>query len=201
MPCGPATAYPAGTSFTWGALTSGKSVATAPRAYTWVGPVLGDECPLVLAGRLPAKDTPFTPDPRRQAREMGLWPEWVRWIGPLLEADKPAIYRGAAAFVFPSQYEGFGLPVLEAMSCGVPVVASETSSIPEVVGAAGILLPRTTPRGWRGRSCNCCRMRRSTPRMRQRALAQAGRFSWEQTARRTLDAYREALEAKTHARR
>ncbi len=178
-----------------------KNVATALRAYTWVGPVLGDECPLVLAGRLPAKDTPFTPDPRRQAREMGLRPEWVRWIGPLLEADKPAIYRGAAAFVFPSQYEGFGLPVLEAMACGVPVVASETSSIPEVVGAAGILLPPDDAEGMAGALLQLLQDAAFHAGMRQRALAQAGRFSWEQTARRTLDAYREALEAKTHARR
>ncbi|MBC7228444.1 MAG: glycosyltransferase family 4 protein, partial [Thermoflexales bacterium] len=127
-----------------------KNVAAALRAYAWVGPVLGDEYPLVLAGRLPARDTPFAPDPRRQAQEMGLQPGWVRWAGPVSEADKPAIYRGAAAFIFPSQYEGFGLPVLEAMSCGVPVVASDVSSIPEVVGAAGILLPPDDAEGMAG---------------------------------------------------
>ncbi len=170
-----------------------KNVATALRAYAWVGPVLGDECPLVLAGRLPVKDTSFAPDPRRQAREAGLQPGWVRWIGPVSEADKPAIYRSAAAFIFPSRYEGFGLPVLEAMACGVPVVASDTSSIPEVVGAAGILLPPDDAEGMAGALLQLLQDAAFHAEMRRRALAQAGRFSWEQTARRTLEAYQEAL--------
>ncbi len=168
-----------------------KNVAVALRAYTWVGPVLGNEYPLVLAGRLPAKDTPFAPDPRRQAREMGLRSEWVRWVGPVSEADKPAIYRGATAFIFPSQYEGFGLPVLEAMACGVPVVASDASSIPEVVGTAGILLPPDDAEGMAGALLQLLQDAAFHAEMRRRALDQAGRFSWEQTARRTLEAYRE----------
>jgi glycosyltransferase involved in cell wall biosynthesis len=172
-----------------------KNVATALQTYTWVGPVLGDECPLVLAGRLPARDTPFAPDPRRQAREIGLRPEWVRWTGPVSEADKPAIYRGAAAFIFPSRYEGFGLPVLEAMACGVPVVASDTSSIPEVVGTAGILLPPDDAEGMAGALLQLLQDAAFHAEMRQRALEQAGQFSWEQTARRTLEAYRETLGA------
>ena len=172
-----------------------KNVAAVLRAYTWVGPVLGDECPLVLAGRLPDRDTPFAPDPRRQARETGLRPEWVRWIGPVSEEDKPAVYRGAAAFVFPSRYEGFGLPVLEAMACGVPVVASDAASIPEVVGAAGILLPPDDAEGMAGALLQLLQEGAFHAEMRRRALAQAGRFSWEQTARRTLEAYREVLGA------
>lgn len=172
-----------------------KNVAAILRAYTWVGPVLGDEYPLVLAGRLPVRDTPFAPDPRRQAQEMGLRPEWVRWVGPIAEEDKPAVYRGAAAFVFPSRYEGFGLPVLEAMACGVPVVASDASSIPEVVGAAGILLLPDDAEGMAGTLLQLLQDAAFHAEMRRRALAQAGRFSWEQTARRTLEAYREALGA------
>ncbi len=172
-----------------------KNVATALRTYIWVGPVLGDEYPLVLVGRLPVKDTPFAPDPRREALEMGLRPEWVRWTGPVSEADKPAIYRGAAAFIFPSRYEGFGLPVLEAMACGVPVVASDASSIPEVVGTAGILLPPDDAEGMAGALLQLLQNAAFHAEMRRRALAQAAQFSWEQTARCTLEAYREALGA------
>ncbi|MCS7177954.1 MAG: glycosyltransferase family 1 protein [Anaerolineae bacterium] len=169
-----------------------KNLATALRAYCWVGPVLGAECPLVLAGRLPEKDTPFTPDPRRLAREAGLLPEWVRFIGPVAEADKPAVYRGAVAFLYPSRYEGFGLPPLEAMACGVPVVGSDVSSIPEVVGPGGILFPPDDAEGMAGALLQLAQDADFRAGMRGCALAQARRFSWEETARRTLEAYRDA---------
>ncbi len=170
-----------------------KNVGVALQAWGWLGPVLGEECPLVLAGRLPARDTPFAPDPRRQARQLGLSPEWVRMIGPVREEDKPAIYRGAVAFIYPSRYEGFGLPVLEAMACGVPVVASDVSSIPEVVGSAGILLPPDDAEGMAGALLQLAQDENFWAEMRRRAVEQARRFSWKETARRTLEAYRDAL--------
>ncbi|NIV39871.1 MAG: glycosyltransferase, partial [Anaerolineae bacterium] len=83
---------------------------------------IGEGCPLVIAGRLPERDGPFTPDPRRLARQQGIDERYVRFIGFVDETDKPALYRGAMAFVFPSRYEGFGLPPLEALACGTPVV-------------------------------------------------------------------------------
>ncbi len=170
-----------------------KNVETALQVCGWLGPVLGEDCPVVLAGRLPARDTPFAPDPRRQAQELGLSPEWVRMIGPVQEDDKPAIYRGAAAFIYPSRYEGFGLPVLEAMACGVPVVASNASSIPEVVGSAGILLPPDDAEGMAGALLQLVQDDAFRAEMRRRALEQARRFSWEETAHRTLEAYRDSL--------
>lgn len=169
-----------------------KNVATALQAYRWVGAVLEGECPLVLAGRLPERETSIFSDPRREAQELELAPEWVRFTGPVPEADKPAIYRGAVAFVYPSCYEGFGLPVLEAMACGVPVVASNTSSIPEVVGSAGILLPPDDAEGMAGALLQLVQDDNFHAQMRQRALQQARRFSWEETARHTLEAYRES---------
>jgi glycosyltransferase involved in cell wall biosynthesis len=170
-----------------------KNIRVVLEACGWLGPILGEDCPLVLAGRLPARDTPFALDPRRQAQELGLLPEWVRTIGPVHEADKPAVYRGAVAFVYPSRYEGFGLPVLEAMACGVPVVASNASSIPEVVGSAGVLLPPDDAEGMAGALLQLVQDERFRAEMRRRALEQARRFSWEETARRTLEAYRDAL--------
>ncbi|RME55558.1 MAG: glycosyltransferase family 1 protein, partial [Caldilineae bacterium] len=78
---------------------------------------------LVLAGKLPDKDTPFFPDPRRLAAEMGVL-EQVHFTGWVAEEDKPALYAGAVAFLFPSRYEGFGMMVLEAMAAGAPVITS-----------------------------------------------------------------------------
>jgi len=89
---------------------------------------------LVIAG---AWDPRYL-EPRQRAEALGL-ENAVRFLGPMPEADLPALYSGATLFVFPSLYEGFGLPVLEAMACGTSVVASDASSLPEV-GEAGIMV-------------------------------------------------------------
>lgn len=128
-----------------------KNVAGLVRAYArWTQqevPLLGrsgtsdappDAIPhLVIAGKLPAADTSFTPDPRRLAAEAGIT-EHVHFTGWVEEADKPALYSLASLFVFPSLYEGFGLPVAEAVACGTPVLSSNRSSLPEA--APGALL-------------------------------------------------------------
>ncbi|MFQ6102354.1 MAG: glycosyltransferase family 4 protein [Anaerolineae bacterium] len=170
-----------------------KNVATVLSTYRWVGPAIGGECPLVIAGRLPERDTPFTPDPRRLAREQGVDERFVRFIGFVDEADKPALYQGAAAFIFPSRYEGFGLPVLEALACGTPVVGSDVSSIPEVVGDAGVLLPPDDAEGMAGALIQLAIDEKFRAALSRRALAQAARFSWERTAREMLVAYRDVV--------
>jgi glycosyltransferase involved in cell wall biosynthesis len=96
---------------------------------------LGPEIHLVVAGTLIAGRTDF---PERVAR-LGLG-DRVRVLGYVPERDLPGLYRGAAVFVYPSFYEGFGLPVLEAMACGTPVVTYRTTSLPEVAGDAAMLL-------------------------------------------------------------
>ena len=171
-----------------------KNVATALGTYRWAGPAIGEECPLVIAGRLPERDTPFTPDPRRLAREQGVDERFVRFIGFVDEADKPALYRGAVALIFPSRYEGFGLPVLEALACGTPVVGSDAASIPEVVGNAGVLLPPDDAEGMAGALIRLATDADFRAELSRRALAQAARFSWERTARETLAAYQEVME-------
>ena len=108
-------------------------------AYTYVGQAEGDNIPLVLAGREPAWGTGVFPDLPKYAEELNIT-DYVRWIGYVAEEDKPSLYRLADVFVFPSIYEGFGLPILEAMACGTPVVANEVSSIPEVAGDAAYLV-------------------------------------------------------------
>jgi glycosyltransferase involved in cell wall biosynthesis len=112
----------------------------------------------------------------------------VRILGYVDDADLPALYRGATLFVFPSLYEGFGLPVLEAMACGVPAVCSNASSLPEVAGDAALLVDphdtdELTSAMVRGLEDTALRQE-----MVAKGLAQAAGFTWEQAARQLLQA-------------
>ncbi|MBA7590441.1 D-inositol-3-phosphate glycosyltransferase [subsurface metagenome] len=105
------------------------------------------------------------------------------------ETDLPAYYSGAEVFVLPSLYEGFGFPVLEAMACGCPVITSNTSSLPEVVGKAGIMVdPHNTDSlaqaMWRVLTDSKLR-----DNMIRKGLEQSKRFSWEKAAEQTLEVY------------
>jgi glycosyltransferase involved in cell wall biosynthesis len=111
------------------------------------------------------------------------------------DEDLAALYSGALGFVYPSLYEGFGLPPLEAMQCGVPVITSNTSSLPEVVGDAGILLDPRDADVLSQAMLSLYRDAALRGRLAARALARASRFSWERFTRQTLDAYRAALAA------
>jgi glycosyltransferase involved in cell wall biosynthesis len=115
--------------------------------------------------------------------------------GGLDEAMLDALYRGAEAFVYPSLYEGFGLPVLEALRRGVPVVSSTTSSIPEVAGDAALLVDPTDDDAL----TDALRRVLTDPELRadlaRRGPAQAARFSWAATARATLAVYRAVADA------
>ena len=110
----------------------------------------------------------------------------VRLLGFVDEADLPALYRNAVLFAFPSLYEGFGLPVLEAMACGVPVVCSDASSLPEVAGDAALLVDPHDEDALAeamARGLGDAGLRRE---MITRGLAQATRFTWEQAARQLV---------------
>ena len=165
-------------------------------AFAWVHKAL-DQARLVVAGKLPARDTDFAPDPRRLAWEAGLPDGRVRFIGSPPEASKPALYRGARAFVFPSRYEGFGLPPLEALSCGVPVVGSCATSLPEVVGNAGVLTDPADAAGMSGALIQILNDDGFYHELRQCAICQARKFSWTVTAQKTFAAYRQAVERRT----
>ncbi|MFQ5855090.1 MAG: glycosyltransferase family 4 protein [Anaerolineae bacterium] len=143
---------------------------------------------LVIAGRLPVSDTDFTPDPQRIAAQLGI-EESVVFPGWIDEQDKPALYSGAELFVFPSTYEGFGLPVLEAMACGTPVVTSSTSSLPEVVGEAGLAVDPDDINALAQAISAVLGDAERRQAMRQTSLSQAGRFSWERTAKATHAVY------------
>lgn len=116
----------------------------------------------------------------------------VRWIDYVPEGDLPALYTGADAFLFPSLMEGFGLPVLEAMGCGVPVVCSHAGSLPEVAGDAAYQADPTDIGQWAEVMGRLAKDAALTEELRSRGLRQAARFQWENTARLTLDAFNEA---------
>lgn len=118
----------------------------------------------------------------------------VIFTGYADEADLPALYSGATALTFPSLYEGFGLTPLEAMACGVPVIASNTSSIPEVVGSAGILLPPKNEEIWAKEMVRISQDEDLANRLTAAGLEQAKKFSWEKTARETTEVYKEVME-------
>ena len=169
-----------------------KNVATLLAAYQQAAPHLDPTHPLVIAGRLPAQDSAFSPNPRRLATELSLSREQIHFTGFVDDAHKPALYRGASAFLFPSRYEGFGLPPLEALSCGTPVICSDRASLPEVVGPAGITLPPDDVTGIARALVKIVNDPDFHATLMHRATQQAARFSWQQTAQQTMAAYRMA---------
>ena len=133
-----------------------------------------------------------SPDPRRQAEEAGVL-EGVRFLGRVAEADKPALYGGAVAFLFPSQYEGFGLPVLEALACGSAVACGDGSSLPEVAGPGALLLPPSDVSAWALALLRLAQDSALCARLRAQGRIHAAAFTWERTARATVAAYCDAL--------
>ncbi len=115
----------------------------------------------------------------------------VIFSGYLSQEDLPALYRSASLFLFPSLYEGFGLPPLEAMACGVPVIASRVSSLPEVLGEAAILVNPYNTEEIAQAIKNTLEDERLRASLIEKGFARAKLFSWEKTARETLGVYKE----------
>jgi len=152
---------------------------------------LRDPISLVLAG----VDRGIGDELRRMAAAASL-PGLVVCLGAVLDDCLVALYRAATALVYPSRYEGFGLPLLEAMACGTPVIASRAASIPEVLGDAGILLDPDDVTGWGSAIDSVLTDPTRRERMRAAGIQRAGGFTWARTARLTLDAYRRAVESR-----
>jgi glycosyltransferase involved in cell wall biosynthesis len=114
----------------------------------------------------------------------------VRWLEDLPFADLPAVYNSAAALVAPSFYEGFGLPALEAMACGVPTVVSNRGSLPEVVGDTGLLIDPDKPDELAEALRRVLVDRDLRRRSAQAGLARAATFTWQHTAEMALSVYR-----------
>lgn len=136
---------------------------------------------LVLAGRR-REDFPALPE------EPGL-----RILGETLERELPALYSGAVASLYPSLYEGFGLPVLEAMQCGSAVITSQDPAIREVSGGAAIHIDATDTKSWMTAMELMLIKPDEVASRRERSLRQAREFSWRRTARLTREVYVEAF--------
>lgn len=163
-----------------------KNLDVLVRAYAQVRTSI-PECPaLVIAGHWDAR----YPGARHLAHALDL-AESVHWTGSQDEEDLPALFCGANLFVFPSLYEGFGLPPLEAMACGTPVICADIPALREVSGDAAL---RFDPHnvGELARLLETVLQDKAMLRdFRQRGLARAREFSWERTAQQTLGLYRQ----------
>jgi glycosyltransferase involved in cell wall biosynthesis len=170
-----------------------KNVRNLLAAWTWCDGPLGEQYPLAIAGRLPQPGDRFYEDLPAYARQLDIAGS-VRFIGPVDEAHKPALYRSAACFVFPSRYEGFGLPLLEALACGVPVVTTAFASIPEVVGEAAFLVDDPGDTRALGAAMIAVVVNPDVvDRLTTAARVQAQKFSWQKTAGQTALVYRSLL--------
>ena len=115
--------------------------------------------------------------------------EVVRFTGPVSRQDLVALYRATDLFVYPSLYEGFGLPALEAMACGTPVLASNTASLPEVVGDAALTVDPRDEDALVSQLERGLTDRELRDRLGVSGRAQASRFTWERCAAETLAVY------------
>ncbi len=169
-----------------GTLESRKNIANVVRAYGHARRIGSLKHVLVLAGRRGW----LYADVLRTIADLGLESQVVI-LGYIPEKDLPGLYSAADLFVYLSRYEGFGLPVLEAMACGVPVLASNSSAIPEVVGQAGILV---APDDWEQAAFQMSRIlqdRSLHAAMVQRGFQQASQFTAERLVRETCAVYDE----------
>lgn len=173
-----------------GTLQPRKNVDTLVRAYALLRSQGNDDHRLVLAGPRGWQYEPIF----ELIRQLGLEGS-VTFPGFVPDDELPLWYSSATVFAFPSRYEGFGLPLLEAMACGTPVVSSNASSLPEVVGDAGLLVDPTDVEGL----CSALRRLLEDDALRS-SLSAAGQaraqaFSWRRMASETVRVYREVLES------
>jgi glycosyltransferase involved in cell wall biosynthesis len=139
--------------------------------------------------------------PRRHGASQPPDAPWMRMLGFVSDGDLTALYRAAAALVMPSTYEGFGLPVLEAMRLGTPVICARASSLPEVAGNAAAWVEPNDEAALASTISRVLADELLRSKMRAAGIAQAARFTWDETARQTLHAFVEARRLSEASRR
>lgn len=172
-----------------GTLEPRKNLEMLLRAYARLTP--RERLPLILGGGLGWQGKRVL----AAIESLGL-SDSVKHVGFIPAADLPFWYNCAEAFLYPSVFEGFGLPVLEAMACGAPVLTSDVSSLPEVAGAAGKCLPPTDEERWAAELKALKTDEEWRDMARTKGLERAALFSWARTAELTLDSYRMAMTVK-----
>ena len=146
------------------------------------------ELHVVVAGRIEAHQRP---ELQRVLASIGSASERVRLCGHVPEADLPALLSAARVLAFPSRFEGFGLPVLEAMACGTPVVAFDNSALPEVIGDGGVLITDGDLDAFASGVQTLCCDDTLHARLSERGVARSKRFRWQHTACGVAEALRE----------
>ncbi len=170
-----------------GSVEKRKNLRGLLRAYACLRR-MEETCPLVVAGVRRRKYTAIM----ETLWELDL-EKHVIFTGYVPDADLPALYSGADLFVFPSLYEGFGLPPLEAMACGTPVVCSNAASLPEVVGDAAITVDPYDVEGLAEAMRRVLTDANLRQELREKGLQRAKQFTWERAARETIAVYQKVL--------
>jgi len=172
-----------------GNLEPRKNLMTLLEAYRSISRDLRDRYPLVITGASGWNTQEFIKALHLFKRE-----ERPMLTGHVSQKLIPDLYRGATLFVYPSFYEGFGLPVIEAMASGVPVITSNISSFPEVVGDSGLLVNPYEADELRGAMIKILEDPKTRKELSEKGLERAKLFSWDKCARETLTVYQKVLE-------
>jgi glycosyltransferase involved in cell wall biosynthesis len=160
-----------------------KNVGLLIEAFAKLPGALRSRFDLVLAGDVCKRE-----DIRASVEQHGLGAH-IKLVGLISDRELVAYYQQATVFVFPSLYEGFGLPILEAMGCGCPVICSNASSLPEVAGDAAVLVDPHRPEQLAEELAKVLESAALQSTMRARGLARAQEFVWDRTARQTIAVY------------
>ncbi len=166
---------------TVGTIEPRKNIAFLVDVFEKLADFDGD---LLISGQLGWKFEPILDRMQRSTRA-----GHIRYLNYAEEAVLPALYAGAELFVFPSLYEGFGFPPLEAMACGTPVLSSRGGSLPEILGGAAEYLDGFEAEAWAERIRSLVRDRAKLQDLRRRGLERSNVFSWGETARRTWEVF------------
>ena len=114
----------------------------------------------------------------------------LKILGFVEKEDLAALYSGAVGFIYPSLYEGFGLPILEAMACGCPVITSNLGSMKEIAGESALLIEPENVESIAGAISKICRNKKVSEELKIKGFKRAGEFNWQKTASQTLEVYR-----------
>jgi glycosyltransferase involved in cell wall biosynthesis len=171
-----------------GTLEPRKNILTLLKAFSEIT----DQIPhdLVLVGQKGWKWEPIFKELGRPDLK-----QRVQWVGYVNDADRVFFYNSADFLAYPSWYEGFGMPLLEAMQCGCPVITSRVSSMPEVVGEAGLLIDPHQVEDLQGAMLRLAREPELREKLRKAGLEQAQKFSWETSAQITLEVFEKVTSA------
>lgn len=178
-----------------GGIDPRKNIGCLIHAFSRIEPAIRDGVQLVIVCGLSGEAARLL---SAQAESAGLSPEELVLTGHVSDKDLVTLYKMCEAFVFPSWYEGFGLPVLEAMACGAAVIASDRASVPEVLGRRDALFDPFSTQAMTTRISEVLANAGFRESLREHALVQAQRFTWEASAKTAIDAMAETVQRAAH---